>query len=115
MLLMASARNRVTRSFAWDRASESFDRYVTATIVKNTGTVSSTNNVRMVGRSRSFLLKRPFIGGPPRPRVSRRVPPPPARPAAAERKKTTSKGRHQFPWPAQRSSVGFYQQRKFTL
>src|SRR5438552_8740110 len=67
MLLMASARNRVTRSFACERASESFDRYVTATIVKNTGTVSSTNRVRMVGRSRRLLMKRPFIGGPPRP------------------------------------------------
>src|SRR5947207_15800108 len=77
MLLMASARNRVTRSFACDRASESFDRYVTATIVKNTGTVSSTNNVRMVGRSRSFLLKRPFIGGPPPPPMFGRLAPPP--------------------------------------
>src|SRR6266513_487873 len=63
MLLMASARNRVTRSFACDRASESFDRYVTATIVKNTGTVSSTNRVRMVGRSGIFLVKRPFMIG----------------------------------------------------
>src|SRR5947209_18558905 len=96
MLLMASARNRVTRSFACDRASESFDRYVTATIVKNTGTVSSTNNVRMVGRSRSFLVKRLFIGGAPRPRVFGRGAPPPPRPRGGEEQKTTSKVRHQF-------------------
>src|SRR5438045_9217169 len=96
MLLMASARNRVTRSFACDRASESFDRYVTATIVKNTGTVSSTNNVRMVGRSRSFLVKRLFIGGPPRPWVAGRVARTQPRAAAAERKQSAPKASKHF-------------------
>src|SRR5437762_4782458 len=94
MLLMASARNRVTRSFACDRASESFDRYVTATIVKNTGTVSSTNRVRMVGRSRSFLVKRPFIGGAPPPRILRRLARPPPAPPGRQQQPGPSNARH---------------------
>ncbi|MNY80149.1 hypothetical protein D3C86_2210650 [compost metagenome] len=36
----------------------SFDRYVTAMMVKKTGTVRRTNDVRMLGLSRKLLLKR---------------------------------------------------------
>src|SRR5437762_2718272 len=107
MLLMASARNRVTRSFACDRASESFDRYVTATIVKNTGTVSSTNNVRMVGRSRSFRVKRPFIGGPSAALDVRSVAPTAARPGGVEETKAIFKGSSHVPL-AGPCSIGRY-------
>src|SRR5205823_13941140 len=110
MLLMASARNRVTRSFAWDRASESFDRYVTATIVKNTGTVSSTNRIRMVGRNRSFLVKRPFIGGPSRPWMSGRERRPPPGPAEGERQRPDYKVGAMLQGPARIPPVAIDQQ-----
>ena len=50
--------NRPTSSSALSRAIFSFDTKLTATIARKTGTVSRTNIVRMLGRSRMFFAKR---------------------------------------------------------
>src|SRR5260370_24133070 len=64
MLLMASVRKRSTSSLAFVRAMLSFERYVTAMIVKKTGTVRKMNDARMLGLSRRLFLKRNLMGQP---------------------------------------------------
>src|SRR4249919_709992 len=64
MLSSASMRKRSTSSRALVRAMLSFEKYVTAMMVKKTGTVRKKNAVRMLGLSRRLFLKMYLMGGP---------------------------------------------------
>src|SRR5882757_3553003 len=64
MLSSASMRKRSTNSRALVRAMLSFEKYVTAMMVKKTGTVRKKNAVRMLGLSRRLFLKMFLMGEP---------------------------------------------------